>query len=221
MTIMTHPNIRHATAALFVVVMELLFTSSRSFILECKPLPSETMDGFYEFVSSSFGYADVCPFVITGDACRTTTQDYPDGYVVPNGENLYVSCDPYRREAKCIIDCPVQRHFTVSTGASLTLESMILSGAEDSAVYVEPQGQLTVFDSRFDGNHAKNGKRGGAIYALTNTVLQVRFSEFQNNRAEVGGAIFSMGETHIFQSVFQNNFAEAAVSAELGLYNGI
>lgn len=210
-----YQHFRRASAtniALFVVVIEILFTVSKGFVLECKPLPSETLDGFYEFVASSFGYADVCPFVISGDACQTT-QPYPDGYVVPSGENLYISCDPYRREAKCIIDCTVQRHFTVSTGASLTLESMALSGADASAVYIEPQGQLTAFDSIFENNRAKNSADGGAIYASSDTILQVRYSEFENNRAEIGGAILSSGKTTIFQSVFRSNFAEAAVSS--------
>lgn len=194
----------------FMVVVQFLFSASHSFVLECKPLPSETLNGFQEFLATSFGYADVCPFVIRGEAaCETSQQD--DGYVVPSGEDLYVSCDPYRRGSKCIIDCPVQRHFTVSTGGSLTLESMVLSGAEASAVYVEPQGQLTVFDSRFEYNNA-GSNNGGAIYASTGTIVQVRFSNFEHNRAVVGGAILGMGETTIFHSTFHSNIAEAAVS---------
>lgn len=204
-----YPTASPTRMMLFIVTIQFLFSASYSFVLECKPLPSETLDGFHEFLATSFGYADVCPFVIRGESACHTSRD--NGYVVPSGENLYLTCDPYRRGSKCVIDCPLQRHFTVSTGSSLTLESMVLSGAEASAVYIEPQGQLTVFDSRFEYNNAGSNS-GGAIYASTGTILQVRFSDFQHNRAGVGGAILGLGETSIFQSTFHNNIAEAAVS---------
>ncbi|KAL3920697.1 MAG: hypothetical protein SGARI_006881, partial [Bacillariaceae sp.] len=191
---MPSQHLNSARWMLFLVAVEHLFSFSTGFVLECKPLPTETLEGFYNFIAQSSGYADVCPFEISGVACETS-QDYPEGYKIPNGENLYISCDPYRRESKCIIDCPMKRHFTVSTGASLSLESMILSRATESAVYVEPEGQLTVFDSVFENNVAKAGHNGGAIYASADSIVEVRFSEFEGNRADVGGAVFNMGET--------------------------
>ncbi|KAG7348041.1 POMP domain polymorphic outer membrane protein [Nitzschia inconspicua] len=206
------PSTSSARTVLLVLVVAMLFTVSYSFVLECQPLSSETLEGFYKFISESSGYADVCPFVIRGEAaCQTSSKAYSKGYVVSNKENIYISCDPYRREARCIVDCPVQRHFTVSSGASLTLESMVLSGAEASAVYIEPQGQLAVFDSGFHDNHSTGS--GGAIYASTATNLQVRFSDFESNRAKIGGAIFSMGETTIFRSIFYGNVAAAGGGA--------
>ncbi|KAG7368715.1 POMP domain polymorphic outer membrane protein [Nitzschia inconspicua] len=206
------PSTSSARTVLLVLVVAMLFTVSYSFVLECQPLRSETLEGFYKFISESSGYADVCPFVIRGEAaCQTSSKAFSNGYVVSNKENIYISCDPYRREAKCIVDCPVQRYFIVSSGASLTLESMVLSGAEASAVYIEPQGQLAVFDSRFHDNHSTGS--GGAIYASTATNLQVRFSDFESNRAEIGGAIFSMGETTIFRSIFYGNVAAAGGGA--------
>jgi predicted outer membrane repeat protein len=197
---------------LIVTIKLLLISTSTSYVLECKSLPSETLDGFYEFVSKSSGFADVCPFEISGDACETS-QDYPDGYTIPNGENLYISCDPYRRESKCIIDCPVKSYFIVSTGASLSLESMSLSRATESAIYVEAEGQLTVFDSIFEKNVAKVGHNGGAIYASADSIVQIRFSDFEGNQAMIGGAVFNMGKTSIAQSNFRKNIAAAAVSA--------
>lgn len=197
--------------SLIFIVTEQFFSDVAGFILDCKPLSSETLEGFYDFVINSYGYADVCPFVIKGPSCQTS-QDYADGYTVPTGENLYIACDPYKRESKCIIDCPVHRYFTVSPFASLTIENMVLSSANSSAVSVDMRGQLTVFDSIFENNVASGMRNGGAIFASENSILHIRFCKFQNNVAEKGGAIQSLGQTIVVQSAFRTNFASITVS---------
>jgi predicted outer membrane repeat protein len=188
-----------------------LFELNRGFVLECKPLPSETLSGFHQFVSESSGYADVCPFTISGEACQINNQAISEGYIVSKQENLYLSCDPYRRKSKCVINCPVEHHFTVASGSSLTLESMVLAGATDSAIVVETQGRLSVFDSIFENNTASKSGYGGAIYASSEVGLEIRVSEFENNQAEIGGAIYSMSSSTITDSNFRENFAAAAV----------
>ena len=209
---MAYPQEQLFRRLLILIITLNLFYVNQGFVLECKPLPSETLSGFYQFVSESSGFADVCPFTISGEACHINNQGISQGYVVSKQENLYISCDPYRRESKCVINCPVEHHFTVTSGSSLTLESMVLAGATDSAIVVEAQGRLSVFDSVFENNTASKSGYGGAIYASSEVGLEVRVSEFENNQAEIGGAIYSMSSSTIIDSNFRENFAAAAVS---------
>jgi hypothetical protein len=115
----------------------------------CKPLKNSTWAGFVQAVVDSYGFAVLCPFEISGDRCHSE-QEYPYGYLVTEQSDLIIVCDPflygYNSDSECIINCP-GRHFTVDQGSSLTLDSMILSGATDSSIRVEANGKLAVIDS--------------------------------------------------------------------------
>lgn len=223
----------------FHTILVLLFYTNtnvivvQGFVLECKPLPTETWDGLIEFIEQSSGFADVCPFEISGSACPTPNDNnnnnrHSGGYVVTTDTDLYLSCDPYQRNSKCIIDCPtaLSRHFHVESGASLTLENMILRGATNSSVWVEPQGRLSVFGTVFENNQALGSNnnenntisKGGAIYVSSDSALDVKYSQFRGNRADEGGAIYvSAGPTTTNTEVafcdFYQNVATAAGGA--------
>ena len=205
---------------------------TRSFVLDCKPLKEETWDGLMDFIASSSGFADVCPFEISGpEACPTPSSmntNNQEGYVVTSDSDLYLSCDPYQlsNDSKCIIDCPsLPRHFTVKSGGSLTIENFVLRHATETSVRVEQGGRLSVFGSTFEDNtNEVDGGSGGAIFSGPNSFLEVRYTDFRHNRASTGGAIYivsdegSTGEDgnsnmRIFDCAFSNNVASNAGGA--------
>ena len=124
----------------------------------CTPLANETWAGLVEAINNSYRLAVLCPFQISGDGCPSV-EEYPEGLVFGRGENdiMIVECDPdlndrYDDEnynTKCIINCP-GRHFTVAPSSSgLILTNMVLSGATNSSIFVEPNGSLEVVNTVF------------------------------------------------------------------------
>jgi predicted outer membrane repeat protein len=93
---------------------------------------------------------------------------------------------------------------------------MVIAGATDTAIYVEPLGRLSIYDSVFQNNSAGSGS-GGAIFVSNKSILQIRFSRFEGNHAEIGGAIFSLGESKVANSDFYGNLAATAVSVSTEL----
>ena len=186
-----------------------------------------------DFIASSSGFADVCPFKISGpDACPSpysTSTNNQEGYVVTSDTDLYLSCDPYQlsSDLKCIIDCySLPRHFTVKSGGSLTIENFILRHATETSIRVEQGGRLSVFGSTFEDNtnEVDGGGGGGSIFSGPNSILEVRYTDFRNNRADTGGAIYivsdddSDGEdknsnVRLFDCAFSNNVASDAGGA--------
>lgn len=112
------------------------------------------------------------------------------------------------------------RIFSVDGGAltinNLTLtKGRVAANAKGGALMVQNGGQVTINDSRFSENVAKEG---GAIWMSTaNTRVTVNNSNFINNSAEnlgVGGAIdMSDGRLVISSSSFIRNSATAAGGA--------
>jgi hypothetical protein len=119
----------------------------------CTPVENSTWAGFVKTLDDLTGdgspYAILCPFEINGDACHSE-DDYPNGYVVDGQRDLIIVCDPdlmgFNLDSECTIDCP-GRHFTVDQYSSLTLEGMIMTGATDSSISVQPNARLLVRDS--------------------------------------------------------------------------
>ena len=85
------------------------------------------------------------------------------------------------------------------------------------AIYTAWNSNLSVINSKFDGNQAiaGNDERGaGAIAFVSPGTFTVRNSEFTNNRGIVGGAINSLnGKLTIENSRFVNNDTESAFFA--------
>jgi hypothetical protein len=141
-----------------LVVMAALPLLAQGQFFFCTPLANETWAGLVQAINDSYRLAVLCPFVISGDGCPSV-EEYPDGLVFGRGENdvMIVECDPdlndrYNDEnynTKCIIDCP-GRHFTVAPSSSgLILTNMVLSGATNSSIFVEPKGSLEVVNTVF------------------------------------------------------------------------
>lgn len=125
----------------------------------CTHLVNETWAGLVQAINDSYKLAVLCPFQISGDGCPSIDQ-YPQGLILGRGADdvMIIECDPDlnnpigrgKIKSRCIIDCP-GRHFTVgSSPHGLILTNMILSGATNSSIYVEPNGRLDVVNSVFE-----------------------------------------------------------------------
>lgn len=56
---------------------------------------------------------------------------------------------------------------------------------------------------------------GGAVYVYDDSTVYINNVNFSSNTADLGGAIYSEGEVYITDSVFDNNYINLPVSAEL------
>ena len=56
------------------------------------------------------------------------------------------------------------------------------------------------------------GGNGGAIRAVGDSKLDIRFSMFRNNKARKGGAVYNTGDAYVFKTSFIDNVAEIGVS---------
>jgi predicted outer membrane repeat protein len=99
------------------------------------------------------------------------------------------------------------RHFTVNSGAALTLIGLTVtngvSGA-GGAVNISAGGSATITNCTFSGNQA-NIDLGGAIH--NSGTANISNSVFSTNLANHGGAIYNLGTTTISNSTFSGNQA--------------
>lgn len=56
------------------------------------------------------------------------------------------------------------------------------------------------------------GGNGGAIRAVGDSKLDIRFSMFRNNEARQGGAVYNNGDAYVVNTSFLDNVAEIKVS---------
>jgi hypothetical protein len=66
------------------------------------------------------------------------------------------------------------------------------------------------YNRRLFSNTLQSGT-GAAINTNPNSIIEIEFSEFTNNRASVGGAIYNLGTAYVAESTFMDNYAETAV----------
>jgi len=175
----------------------------------CDPLQENTWLALTSAIQTSPGFLLLCPFEIEGEGCANTGL----GYIIPENDSLTMICEkdvfgastPTTAPA-CVIDCP-GNHFTIARNASLTLDGFTLRGSQTSAaIYMQPTGQLQVYDSSFYNNYNPSGS-GGAIYAGESAQLVVNQCQMQNNTALTGGAIYAEGNSQITDSEFVNNLS--------------
>ena len=57
--------------------------------------------------------------------------------------------------------------------------------------------------------------QGGAVFVYDDSTVHINNVNFSSNTADLGGAIYSKGEVYIADSVFDNNYINLPVSAEL------
>jgi len=118
----------------------------------CTPLANETWAGLADAINHSYIIASLCPFRISGEGCPTTDK-YPDGIVLGRGNNEVTIVECYditnrfgavSTNTQCIVDCP-GRHFTVaSSSRGLILSNLVLRGATNTSIFVEPGANLQV-----------------------------------------------------------------------------
>ena len=79
--------------------------------------------------------------------------------------------------------------------------------AEGGAIHIDGSAQYTIINCTFNNNWADN--YGGAIYNGVNKPITIINSTFNNNKVddEDGGAIYSMGDVYIENSIFKSNIA--------------
>lgn len=113
---------------------------------------------------------------------------------------------------------PPFRFFAVATGARLTLADLTVRGGQEvsgGAILVEFGGELVVHRSAFEQNSADDG---GAIYTLGPT--EIRAGSFEANRAAgQGGALYTDSRTAIDESIFVGGealFGGAIANGPLG-----
>ncbi len=84
-----------------------------------------------------------------------------------------------------------------------------IGGAQSSAIDIVGSDEVTVDDLKFINNSAvNNGSFGGAINNTSGGWLRVFNSEFSNNQADIGGAIYLDGVLlEVENSTFANNTA--------------
>ncbi len=101
------------------------------------------------------------------------------------------------------------RHFTVQSGATLTLTHIALINGQGScggAVNVAANAKLTLNETRFISNHSSS--QGGAVCVNTNGTASIANTLFMSNTAGThGGAIGNYGSTSISDSKFTGNSA--------------
>lgn len=92
------------------------------------------------------------------------------------------------------------RLFEVSSGGSLSLTQMIISGgsAENGGAILSNDGTIKLNSCIFNGNSASNGN-GGAV-SVENGTLTVSGGEFYgNNASDLGGAIYAVDAEFVVQ----------------------
>ncbi len=101
------------------------------------------------------------------------------------------------------------RHFTVQSGATLTLTHIALINGQGScggAVNVTANAKLTLSETRLINNHSSS--QGGAVCVNTNGTASIANTLFMSNTAGThGGAIGNYGSTSISDSNFTGNSA--------------
>jgi hypothetical protein len=101
------------------------------------------------------------------------------------------------------------RHFTVQSGATLTLTQLALvngQGTCGGAVNVAANAKLTLNETRLIGNHSSG--QGGAVCVNTGGAASIANTLFISNTAgSHGGAIGNYGSTSISSSTFTANSA--------------
>ena len=207
---------RKSSSALLLLPLVMAHIPSLVQAQYCTRLANQTFPALVEALKDSYRLALLCPFKITGNGCPSE-DEYPNGYFhsATKGKkksDLIVVCDRneygYQTGAQCVIDCP-GRHFTVDEKATLTLDSFVLMGATNSSLSVQPKGKLEVINSVFSENFSP--EYGGAIHAGEDSKLDIEYSEFANNEALVGGAVYSKGKADIVHTNFFSNVAAVAV----------
>ena len=159
------------------------------------------------------GILFLCPFTISGDGCPSDTNGYPVT------SEVYLLCEQSydgNVQRGCVIDCP-GTHFDVLPSGLLFLDGVTMRGSTATSVRVRDRGSLTVYNSVFERNFNDDGN-GGAINAKKNSVMEINFSRFQNNRGNNGGGIFQLGDAHLKGSVFLDN--EASEGGGGAIYTG-
>ncbi|CAB9498961.1 Inherit from arCOG: Periplasmic copper-binding protein [Seminavis robusta] len=210
---------RRQTRLVRVGILSFLLIASKPWSLDaylCDSLPEQTWEGFLQVIEgSSGGFALLCPFEISGQDCPSSASSV--GYSLPSSTDLYIMCEAHYAvgpsqlnevetyEAGCIIDCP-GTHFQVGTNASLSIDSFVLRGSNNTAVKVNPNGVFSAFNSYFEANQNLNGN-GGAIYAAEQSQISVSQTSFYDNAATNGGAIYLLGNAQIQNSAFTENSA--------------
>eukprot|EP00978_Attheya_sp_CCMP212_P049565 scaffold682943_cov59-Attheya_sp.AAC.1 len=166
----------------------------------CETLYEDTWDALVETIEYSSGRATLCGFTISGDGCQGSGLGPYNVYF-----DVLVACEESFFESECIIDCP-GRHFNVHPGASLTLDGLTLSNSRDTSVSVLEDAEFLAYNTKFERNWNKAGN-GGAIRAAAGSKVSLYYSDFVNNRAPDGGAMYNLGTTEIEGSNFQHNDA--------------
>ena len=113
------------------------------------------------------------------------------------------------------LDCLEQKGcsaFYSSSGNITIMNLKIINGHNDKndrggAIYIEGSAQYTIINCTFNNNWAKC--YGGAIYNGVNKPITIINSTFNNNTAgdEDGGAIYTVGDVYIENSIFKSNIA--------------
>ena len=106
-----------------------------------------------------------------------------------------------------------------SNSGNITLMNLkIINGhnddnAEGGAIHIDGSAQYTIINCTFNNNWADN--YGGAIYNSVNKALTIINSTFDNNKADDddGGAIYTVGDVYIENSIFKSNTANEDAGA--------
>lgn len=112
------------------------------------------------------------------------------------------------------------RLFYVGSTGSLTLERVILKDGQQVSNYggaIYSRGELKILDSTLSNNAVTGNNRGGAI-THAGGVLQIERTDFIDNRAYQGAAIYVASGSANFTSV--NFYSNRATDAGGGIYVG-
>ena len=74
------------------------------------------------------------------------------------------------------------------------------------AIHIKDSAQYTIIKCTFNNNWADNS--GGVIYNDANNPLTIINSTFNNKANYDGGAIYSVGDVYLKNSVFNSNIAK-------------
>ena len=70
-------------------------------------------------------------------------------------------------------------------------------------------------------NYAGNDNNGGAIRANKDSNVEIEYSTMTRNEGFLGGAIYTLGNMRILQTVFTDNVARVAVSTKTASTKGV
>lgn len=143
----------------------------------------------------------LCPFTIEESEC-------PEEPYVVTSPFLFVFCASFGGAAgdACVMNCP-RTHFDIQSFAWLTLDSITLSGAVNVSTIVRQDGTFTASYSLFQNNTGVVG--GGAVHVKPFGTFNSENSDFVNNAAPEGGAIYSQGTLNIRGGSFTKNRAQS------------